>query len=209
MSDLKAAADFFAREVARYAALKNAAEAFASAAAAEHYLQELQGRVDALTAELGEDGLRKRVVGLQSSISSLTSEHSTLLASVDRARSVHSDWETKNIAHAEAAKTWNGEADRVLKAAQESADEIVRLARLRGRAEADEQAAKVQQDAAAKAKAAADAYAAGRKSELSETEAKIAAAQANLTALETKLLGTKTKHEELKRDLAALRAKLG
>lgn len=208
MSAIQDAAGFFAREAARYAGLKEAAEKFTSAAQLEQYMGELQAKVDALNAALNVDGLKARAESLRNNIAELSKQEAEQSARAKTARMEHADWVDKNAMHAEHAKVWKGEADRVLADANGKAAAIIATARGEGLAQGRIAADALKSQAAAKAKADADAYEKQRRDTLADLEQKVFGAQEKLDAIKGEHATTKNKHEELKKNIAALRAKL-
>ena len=208
MSALQEAAGFFAREAARYQGLKEAADKFTTAAALEQYVNELQAKVDALGKELGTEGLRARAATLHLALTDLEQQHAEASKKAADAKAEHADWVAKNTAHAEKAKTWNGESDRVLAKAKADAEDIVSKARGEGLVQARIDAEALRTQTLNKAKTNADEYEASRKKSLVDLEAKIETAQKKLDDLQGKISEGKTKHEEIRKNLAALKARL-
>lgn len=197
MSALQQAADFFAREAARYAGLKEAAERFTTAAALEAHVQELQGKADRLSKELGIEGMQSQAIALTRKIKELTSEADAIEGRVTAARAVHSDLVAKNVAHEEKAKTWNGEAERVLAKARADAETIIEQAKSEGQSRGNSEASAIVSNAQAKAAADAQAYAAGRKAELSGLEKKIGSAKQTLASVNGQIAEAKAEHERV------------
>lgn len=208
MSALQQAADFFAREAARYAGLRDAAEKFTTAAQLEAHVQGLQEKVDRLGKELDIEGLQAKAIELTTQVKELYARVDETSATLAKGAACHREWESKNAAHAEKAKTWNGEAERVLAKAKSDAAGIIAEARAQGVTQGNADAERIRAEAGTRAKTNADAYEQSRKQELSGIEGTIESAKKALAALERKVAAASSKHEEIKGNIAALKAKL-